>query len=155
MARKKRRHATYKDWITNEGLLQLEGWARDGLINKQIAHNIGIAEGTLYNWINKYSEISESLKKGKEVVDREVENALLKRALGYEYEEVQTTIEDIDGKQRKKIIKTKRHIPSDTTAIAIWLNNRKPDDWKRNRGKEDLDKERFEEEKRINGIKHW
>lgn len=155
MARKKRRHTTYKDWITNEGLLQLEGWARDGLINKQIAHNIGIAEGTLYNWINKYSEISESLKKGKEVIDREVENALLKRALGYEYEEVQTTIEDTDGKQRKKIIKTKRHIPSDTTAIAIWLNNRKPDDWKRNRGKEDLDKERFEEEKRINGIKHW
>ena len=132
------------NWITNEGLLQLDfKW----VINKQIAHNIGIAEGTLYNWINKYSEISESLKKGKEVIDREVENALLKRALGYEYEEVQTTIEDTDGKQRKKIIKTKRHIPSDTTAIAIWLNNRKPDDWKRNRGKEDLDKERFEEEK--------
>ena len=76
----------YIDWIEPEGLLKLEGWARDGLVDEQIAQNIGIAASTLYEWKKQYPEISEALKKGKEVVDRQVENALLKRALGYEYE---------------------------------------------------------------------
>lgn len=78
----------YDYWLGNEGLTLLEGWARDGLTDEQIAKNMNIAESTLYDWKKKYPEISEALKKGKEVVDRQVENALLKRALGYTYEEV-------------------------------------------------------------------
>lgn len=81
----------YEYWLTPEGLVKLEGWARDGLTDEQIAQNIGIVESTLYEWKNKYSEISESLKKGKEVVDYEVENALLKRALGYTVKEEKLT----------------------------------------------------------------
>lgn len=77
----------YHDWLTPEGLLKLEGWARDGLTDEQIASNIGINPATLYDWKNKYNKISEVLKKGKEVVDIQVENALLKRALGYKYNE--------------------------------------------------------------------
>ncbi len=88
MAKKKGgRRGKYEEWLTEEGLIKLEGWARDGLTNEQIAHNIGINPDTLYTWIKKYPEISESLKRGKEVVDRQVENALLKRALGYDFEE--------------------------------------------------------------------
>lgn len=77
----------YQEWLTDEGLLKLEGWARDGLTDEQIAENIGIQRPTLYDWKNKYSDISDALKRGKEVVDRQVENALLRRALGYSYEE--------------------------------------------------------------------
>lgn len=72
----------YQDWLTHEGLTKLEGWARDGLTDEQIAHNVGIQRTTLYDWKNKYPDISDALKKGKEVVDREVEGALLKRARG-------------------------------------------------------------------------
>ena len=97
----KRGPGKYHDWITEEGLLKIEGWARDGLTDEQIAHNMGISPSTLYEWKKKYPEISEALKKGKEVVDREVENALLKRALGYEYEEVKQIIEkDEMGKDK-------------------------------------------------------
>ena len=78
----------YQEWLTPEGLLVLEGWARDGLVDEQIARNIGITATTLYDWKNKFPEISKALKKGKEVVDREVENALIKRALGFDYEEI-------------------------------------------------------------------
>lgn len=77
--------AKYHEWLTEEGLIKLEGWARDGLSDKQIAEDkIGVSERTFTDWKKKFSSISSVLKKGKEVVDRQVENALLKRALGYE-----------------------------------------------------------------------
>ena len=62
-------HGKYEYWITKDGLTLLEGWARDGLTDEQIAKNIGINPATLYDWKKKYSDISKSLKKGKEVVD--------------------------------------------------------------------------------------
>ena len=128
---RKRRNTTYKDWITEDGLTKLEGMARDGLINEQIAHNIGINPSTLYEWQKKYPEIAKALKQGKEVIDRQVENALLKRALGYEYEEVKQIIEkDAKGKDKKKIEKTVRQIAPDTTAQIFWLKNRKPAEWR-------------------------
>lgn len=77
----------YQRWLDPDGLLLLEGWARDGLTDEQLAGKMGINPATLYDWKNKYPKISEALKKGKEVVDIQVENALLKRALGYDYQE--------------------------------------------------------------------
>ena len=71
----------YQRWLEPDGLLLLEGWARDGLTDEQIAGNIGITATTLYEWKNRFPEISEALKKGKEVVDYQVENALLSSAL--------------------------------------------------------------------------
>lgn len=72
----------YKEWQEPDKLTKLRGWARNGLIDEQIAHNIGISRSTLSDWKLKYPDIADALKKGKEVVDIEVENALLKRALG-------------------------------------------------------------------------
>lgn len=117
----------YEYWITPEGLLKIEGWARDGLTDEQIAHNIGISVSTLNNWKNNHVEILESLKKGKEVVDRQVENALLKRALGYEYEEVK---EKFEGGVMTERIVTKKEVVADTTAQIFWLKNRKPEKWR-------------------------
>ncbi|MHC5248810.1 helix-turn-helix domain-containing protein [Enterococcus sp. LJL90] len=117
----------YEGWLTDEGLLKLEGWARDGLTDEQIAENIGIVPSTLYEWKKRYSEISESLKRGKEVIDRQVENALLKRALGYEYQETTQELTD-DGLRITKIV-TKQQVP-DTTAQIFWLKNRKSKEWR-------------------------
>lgn len=136
---KKRGSGKYHDWITEVGLLKIEGWARDGLTDEQISHNIGIHPSTLYEWQKKYPDVSEALKKGKEVIDRQVENALLKRALGYEYEEVKTLIEEVDGKKKKKIEKTKKHFPADVSAGIFWLRNRKGKVWS-NRDLIDADK---------------
>ena len=112
----------YQEWLEPEGLLKLEGWARDGLTDEQIAENIGIGYSTLQTWKSKYQDIRDTLKRGKEVVDRQVENALLKRALGYRYDEV--TIEG--GVETKRV--TKEVIP-DTTAQIFWLKNRKRETW--------------------------
>ena len=117
----------YEYWLTPEGLLKLEGWARDGLTDEQIAHNMGINIATLYRWKEKYCDICKSLKRGKDVVDRQVENALLKRALGYEYEEVKKKFED--GVITERTV-TKKEVVPDTTAQIFWLKNRKPDKWR-------------------------
>ncbi len=91
----------YQKWLERENLIILEGYARDGLIDEEIAGKMGINVATLYTWKNRYSEIDEALKKGKEVIDYEVEQALLRKAL--------------DG---------------DTTAQIFWLKNRRPDKWR-------------------------
>lgn len=117
----------FQEWLTPEGLLRIEGWARDGLIDEQIAKNIGISRSTLGVWKTKYSDISDALKRGKEVIDRQVENALLKRALGYEYKEIKEKEED--GAITERTTTIKQVIP-DTTAQIFWLKNRKPDKWR-------------------------
>lgn len=116
----------YEYWITPEGLLKIEGWARDGLVDKQIAANIGVSERTFTDWKSRHSAISSVLKKGKEVVDRQVENALLKRALGYEYEEVKEKFEC--GVLTERTV-TKKEVIPDTTAQIFWLKNRKRESW--------------------------
>ena len=122
----------YEYWLTPEGLLKLEAWARDGLIDEQIAKNMGITPSTLYEWKKNYSEISESLKKGKEVVDIQVENALLKRALGYSYKEIKEE-KTVDG---KRVTVTTKEVVPDTTAQIFWLKNRRPERW---RDKQDIE----------------
>lgn len=111
------------NWLKKDKLILLEGWARDGLTDEQIAKNIGIATSTFYEWKKKELEFSEALKKGKEVIDFEVENALLKRALGYEYEE--ETYEN--GILTKKV---KKQVAPDTTAQIFWLKNRQVKKWR-------------------------
>ncbi|RYM02789.1 helix-turn-helix domain-containing protein [Sporolactobacillus sp. THM7-7] len=113
----------YEKWITEEGLIKIQGWARDGLSNEQIAHNIGINPDTLYAWIKKFPEISESLKKGKEVVDREVENALLKSALGFKFTEDAVT-------NKGDVVEVEKYEKPNVTAQIFWLKNRKKDVWK-------------------------
>ena len=116
-------------WLTDEGLSLLEGWARDGLIDKQIMMNMGIADTTFYKWKKDNPAIDEALRKGKQVVDRQVENALLKTALGYEWEEVTTLTEEVEGKVKKTEKKITRHVPANATAQIFWLKNRKKHEW--------------------------
>lgn len=117
----------YQKWLKPENLILIEGWARDGLTDEQIASNMGICRDTLIQWKKKYPDISDTLKKGKEVVDRLVENALLKRALGYEYEEVSDKYEGGVLTEHKVV---KKQVVPDTTAQIFWLKNRKPEEWR-------------------------
>jgi hypothetical protein len=85
----------------------------------------------LNEWRNTYPAISDALKKGKEVVDFEVECALLKRALGYTYEEVTTEYGTSQtGKQIDIVRKTIKAVLPDVTAQIFWLKNRRPDKWR-------------------------
>lgn len=135
------RKGKFAEWLTDDGLTRIFGWARDGLTEPQIAQNMGISFPTLCEWKKKFPNILDALKRGKEPVDTQVENALLKRALGYEYDEVTTETErfpvgkpDEDGEQRfieRTKVKTKHvTVLPDVTAQIFWLKNRKPKQWR-------------------------
>lgn len=110
--------------------MKLEDWARQGLTDEQIAENMGISRGTLYNWCNKHFDILNTLKKGKDVIDIQVENALLKRALGYTTTE--TKVKKEFGEITEEITITKE-IPPDPTSAIFWLKNRRPEQWREKR----------------------
>lgn len=119
--------AKINDWLEKDKLILLEGWARDGLTDEQIAKNIGISRASLYEWKKKEVDISDALKKGKEIVDFEVENALLKKALGYT---ITIKEEKLDKDGCIHTLEKDVHIPPDTTAQIFWLKNRKSNNWK-------------------------
>ena len=115
------------EWLQPEKLLLLEDWARQGLFDAQISKNMGISEATLYRYKANHPEIKEALRKGKEVVDIEVENAMLKRALGYTVRIVEQKIDkfgDVHDCERDV------HIPGDVTAQIFWLKNRRRQQWR-------------------------
>ena len=126
-------------WLTSDGLTLLEGWARDGLTDEQIMHNMGIqSKSTFYGYKKRYSNISNALKKGKEVADYEVENALFKRALGYT---IQVKEQKIDRDGCVHDLVKDIHVPADVTAQIYWLNNRKPKQWRNKRDDSQQDPE--------------
>lgn len=131
--------AKYEEWLTEEGLVLIGGWARDGLTEQQIAENMGIAYSTLREWKKSYPAISAALKKNKEVADRNVENALYNKAVGFTATDrvvsTRKTVEYENGKRVREIsepcvVEVEKYFPPDTTAEIFWLKNRKPDKWR-------------------------
>ncbi len=104
----------------------IELMVRNGMTDKEVANELEISERTFNYWKKKYPEILQSLK-SKNEADREVENSLFKRAIGYDYEETKIVIED--GKP-KKIERIKKHIPASEVAGFFWLKNRQPEKWR-------------------------
>lgn len=117
----------YREWLEEDKLTLLKGWARDGLTDVQIADKIHIAVGTLYRWKREYEPIASAIKKGKEVIDYEAEQALIKNAMGFYYDETNTYVDDSG---RQKVIKVRKYSKPDTTALIFWLKNRKPEEWR-------------------------
>lgn len=91
----------YEKWLEPDGLLLIEGWARQGLSDEQIADNMGVGSRTLYTWKSKYQQIRQSLKKGKQVADFQVENALFKRATGFTSVEETSALIDDKGQNKR------------------------------------------------------
>ena len=136
----------YENWLTEEGIALIKGWARDGLTEKDIAKNMHISRSTLNEWKKKYDDIAAALKCGKEAADRIVENALFKKAIGGTV----TLKKPIKVKavtyENGKRVETERieyvdeevYTPPDTMAQIYWLNNRKPKTW-RQKPKEEIE----------------
>lgn len=121
-------------WLTEDGLVVIQGWARWGLSVEQIAENMNVSKSALYNWIKKYPEIEKAVYSGKEVADFHVENAIYKSACGFFEDELKV---ESTGQAKK----TKRYYPPNPALGIFWLTNRQPQRWKNFRRNEDETKE--------------
>lgn len=82
-------------------LTEIEDWVRNGATNKEIAQRLGISIDSFCEYQKIFPEFSEVLKKTRDAVDGDVENALLQAALS-----------------------------GNTTAQIFWLKNRRPRQWR-------------------------
>jgi hypothetical protein len=118
------------DWKVKPKLHLIADWARNGALDNEIMVKLGIAKDSFYRYKKQYAEFSDALKTRDEA-DAQVEAALFKNATGFYYDEVYTLerYSDKDGAvtETKTI---KRFKEPDTTAQAIWLNNRRKDSWR-------------------------
>jgi hypothetical protein len=146
-------------WPSVKAKLHLVGgWSREGMLEKDIARKLGVAVSTFEDYKTKHQELIEALKIGKEEADFQVENSLFKKCVGsYAKEEkafkCRETYYDESGRRCERetveVVQVDTFIPPDTLAMLSWLNNRQPNKWRRNAGKERLDEKRFEHEKKM------
>lgn len=139
MASKTKNACPAQDWLEEDQLMLLECWTRDGYTLTDIANKIGISLSTLSAWQRDYPEIKEALRKGREIVDYQVENALLKSALGYKTKEVKVTTTMRYGKvvETIKEVTDKEQAPN-VSAIQCWLYNRCKDKWRNMNSKSNI-----------------
>lgn len=126
---------TSDDIRTPEGLLLLQCWTRDGLTLQQIADKLSISVGLLCKWRERYPEVLDAFRRGKELVDYEVESALLKCALGYKKKKTVTYIGKLakNGSRDVGSEQIIEEVGPNVTACLAWLNNRNSKKWQRNR----------------------
>ena len=124
--------------------------ARRGLSDAQIAAALDLSTATFYTYKSEYLEFLEAIKKGKAYADGNVQQALYRRALGYDAEEktYQARV-DPDTMKRTMVLTEKKikHVPPDVGAIALWLYNRCKDDWARDPKRDDLEERKFAHQK--------
>ncbi len=115
---------------------------RKGATSADLAELLGCGRTTITTLIKESYEFKALVKSGKGFADLMVENALYKRAMGYDYEEVYTEVRlNKDGSGTTTYAKKiKKHVVPDVLAQMAWLRNRQPDLWNIAQQKIDLNK---------------
>jgi len=88
---------------------------------KVIAEAIGLSERTLIKLRKAHVKLNQAFIEGKEVMKVQLIDAMLQRALGFEYEEIQTIIEETKTGTKKRLVKNKRRALPDIGAIKYLL----------------------------------
>lgn len=114
-------------YLSPDGIQLLAQWRREGVTIEEIAVKyVGCSTRTFHNWIRESDELAKALNYSADLTNSMVESALLKRALGYDYEE--DYFELVEGEMRRVRTITK-HVSPDTKACLSWLFSRRPDRW--------------------------
>jgi hypothetical protein len=128
---KKGRKSKY--FVIEDNWAKILELAKFGYLDEEICEYIGIGKTTYYKYLSENTEKAEAIKRQKVVANVEVENAMQKRAVGYEY--VEEHLEYIpggaDGKTEVKVVKKiKKSEPPNPTAGIFLLKNRRPTKYK-------------------------
>lgn len=124
------RKGLYREWVEGKGLENVCMWAKLGLMDKQIAGNMGISLTTFYEWQKKFPAFADAIKSAKAIPNLELENAMFDLALGRTYVEEVKSILDPKTGTVIRIEKTKKQIPPNPTTQIFLAKNRMPDKYK-------------------------
>lgn len=115
-------------FLSEDGLKLIAGWRRNGIALTKIAEDyIGVSRSSFWGWYRQSEDLRKACAVSIDIANASVEDALLRRACGYDYWE--ETHELVEG-QLILTRKTKKHLPPDTKAILSWLYNRLPNRWR-------------------------
>ena len=115
-------------WLSPDGLTLLAGWRRQGIPLTTIATDyIGISKTAFWGWYRESEDLRKAVATSLDIANASVENALYRRAIGYDYEEEEWGL--VEGDLRR-IRVFRKHVPPDTKAIMQWLFNRLPNRWR-------------------------
>ena len=113
-------------WLGDEGGALLSCWAREGLAISEIAEKMGISCRTLSKWIGKFPKLREKIYSSRQVIDAKVEEAILKKALGFETTEIRQVTKANGDEEITAVTKL---VPPDISACSMWLSNSCPEKW--------------------------
>lgn len=113
-------------------LAQIEKWARSGFLDREIARMLGISCASFTKYEKQHPELADTLRKGREIADAEVTDALYRCAVGFQYQEITQELEKNKATGEGKLVETKivtKQVPPDVKAQLLWLKSRKPQQW--------------------------
>ena len=88
---------------------------------RQVAEYLGITEKTIIKLRKAHPKLNEAFQYGDEELKEKLIDAVYQRAIGFEYEETQTVIEETKTGTKKRITKYKKQSLPDITAIKYLL----------------------------------
>lgn len=120
----------YEQWLKPEKLEQVTNWVANGLMDKDVAANMGITRKTFYEWQNRFGDFSDAVKKGKELQLPAMENVMFNRARGGLT--VTETIEEFRGELRDgkpyngHVVKrtVRKELPPDPGLLMFYHKNK-------------------------------
>lgn len=114
-------------------------WRQSGLSEEEIAKKLDVGTTAFNEYKIKYPEFQRVVRTSKEKLVNNLKRSLFKESLGYEYEEVKTTIEESYLGTKKKVEKTKKYARSQPNLLIFALCNLCPELFQR------VDKEAIKE----------
>lgn len=133
----------YQQWLEPDGLTLLKGWARDGLTQAEMSARMGITRSTFNAWLLKYPDISDTIKKTREVYDSEVVDAIHKNTQGFKVTlkkamKCRRVEYDEKGRRTAEIeemvpYEEEMYVSPNPMSQIYWMNNRDPAHWRGNK----------------------
>lgn len=117
------RKSKYEEYCADH-IEDIKKWVSAGATDEEVATALGIGVTTLYSYKTKYPKFADAFTRGRANVVIDIKAALLKKALGFEYEEEKRVgRKDKDGEQIILVEKYKRYsVPSETAANMLLRN---------------------------------
>lgn len=134
------RKSKYKSYV-EPYLENITDWIKDGDYEYEICQKLGVSVAQWEDYKNKFVELPEAIKKGKQNLLKDLKISLYKRAKGFTHTETKHVVKKGDKgyTEDSKIVK---YIPPSETALIFAMCNLDPDNWKR-KDKEELERKEF------------